>query len=82
MWFDANAALTEIRCVKSLKVGRIDAEAKLALVSTNSTISTVTPSKYENSHPQGSDEEKSFDAVKSAFQEYHVLDEFKPDAWQ
>ena len=82
MWFDANAALTEIRCVKSLKTGRIDAEAKLALVSTNSTISTVTPSKYENSHPQGSDEEKSFDAVKSAFQEYHVLDEFSPDAWQ
>ena len=82
MWFDANAALTEIRCVKSLKTGRIHAQTKLALVSTNSTISTVTPLKYENLHPQGSDEEKSFDAVKSAFQEYHVLDEFSPDAWQ
>jgi len=82
MWFDANAALIEIRCVKSLKTGRIDAEEKLALVSTNSTISTVTPSNYENSYPQGSDEEKSYYAVKSAFQEYNFLDEFSPDAWQ
>ena len=85
MWFDASAALTEIRCVKSLKAGRIDTEPKLDWISTNSTISTistVTPSKYENSHPQGSDEEKSYDAVKSAFQEYHVLDEFSPNAWQ
>ena len=79
MWFDANAALTEIRCVKSLKTGRIDAEEKLALVSTNST---VTPSKYENSHPQGSDEEKSYDAVKAAFDDYYSLDKFNPDAWR
>ena len=82
MWFDANAALTEIRCVKSLKTGRIDAEAKLALVSTNSTISTVAFSQYENSYPQGNDEEKSYDAVKSVFDEYYFLDEFSPDAWR
>ena len=82
MWFDASAALTQIRCVKSSKAGQIDTEPSQDLISTNSTISTVTPSKYENSHPQGSDEEKSFDAVKSAFQEYHGLDEFSPDAWQ
>ena len=82
MWFDANAALIEIRCVKSSKTGQIDAEAKLALVSTNSTISTVAFSQYENSHPQGNDEEKSYDAVKSVFDEYYFLDEFSPDAWR
>ena len=85
MWFDASAALTEIRCVKSLKAGRIDTEPKLDWISTNSTISTisaVTPSKYENSHQQGNDKEKLYNAVKSVFQEYHVLDEFSPDAWR
>ena len=82
MWFDASAALTQIRCVKSSKAGRIDAEPKLDWISTNSTISTVTPSKYENLHPQENDRKKLYNAVKSAFQEYHVLDEFSPDAWR
>ena len=82
MWFDAKAALTEIRSVKSLKVSRIDAEPKLDRISTNSTISTVTPSKYENLHLQRYDKEKLYNAVKSVFQEYHVLDEFSPDAWR
>ena len=82
MWFDASAALTQIRCVKSSKAGRIDAEPKLDWISTNSTISTVTLSKYENFHPQGNDKEKLYNAVKSVFQEYHVLDEFSPDAWR
>ena len=82
MWFDASAALTEIRCVKSLKTERIDTEPKLDWISTNSTISTVTPSKYENFRPQGNDKEKLYNAVKSIFQEYHVLDEFSPDAWR
>jgi hypothetical protein len=79
MWFDANAALTEIRCVKSSKAGRIDAEPKLDWIS---TISTVAPSQYENSHPQGKDEEKSYDAFKSVFHEYYFPDEFSPDAWR
>ena len=82
MWFDANAALTEIRCVKSSKAGRIDAEPRLDLISTNSTISTVTPSKYENSHQQGNDKEKLYNAVKFVFHEYYFLDEFSPDAWR
>ena len=81
MWFDANAALTQIRCVKGSKARRIDAEPRLDWISTNSTISTVTPSKYQNSYPQGNDEEKSYDAVKSVFNEYYFLDEFTPDAW-
>jgi len=82
MWFDASATLTQIRCVKSSKAGRIDAEPKLDWISTNSTISTVTPSKYENSHQQGNDKEKLYNAVKSVFHEYYVLDEFIPDAWR
>ena len=82
MWFDANAALTEIRCVKSSKAGRIAAEPKLDWISTISTISTVAPSQYENSYPQGKDEEKSYDAVKSVFHEYYFPDEFSPDAWR
>ena len=82
MWFDASAALTQIRCVKSSKAGQIDTEPRLDLISTNSTISTVTLSKYENFHPQGNDKEKLYNAVKSVFQEYHVLDEFSPDAWR
>ena len=82
MWFDASATLTQIRCVKSSKAGQIDTEPSQDLISTNSTISTVTPSKYENSHQQGNDKEKLYNAVKSVFQEYHVLDEFSPDAWR
>ncbi len=82
MWFDASAALAEIRCVKSSKAGRIDAKPKLDWISTNSTISTVTPSKYENSHQQGNDKEKLYNAVKSVFHEYYFLDEFSPDAWR
>ena len=82
MWFDASAALTQIRCVKSSKAGRIDAKPKLDWISTNSTISTVTPSKYENSHQQGNDKEKLYNAVKSVFHEYYFLDEFSPDAWR
>jgi hypothetical protein len=82
MWFDASAALTQIRCVKSSKAGRIDAEPKSDWISTNSTISTVTPSKYENSHQQENDKEKLYNAVKSVFHEYYVLDEFIPDAWR
>ena len=82
MWFDASAALTQVRCVKSSKARQIDAEPKLDWISTNSTISTVTPSKYENSHQQGNDKEKLYNAVKSVFHEYYVLDEFIPDAWR
>ena len=82
MWFDASAALAEIRCVKSSKAGRINAKPKLDWISTNSTISTVTPSKYENSHQQGNDKEKLYNAVKSVFHEYYFLDEFSPDAWR
>ena len=82
MWFDASAALTQIRCMKSSKARQIDAEPKLDWISTNSTISTVTPSKYENSHQQGNDKEKLYNAVKSVFHEYYFLDEFSPDAWR
>jgi hypothetical protein len=82
MWFDASAALTQIRCVKSSKAGQIYAEPKLDWISTNSTISIATPSTYENSHQQGNDKEKLYNAVKSVFHEYHVLDEFSPDAWR
>ena len=82
MWFDASAALTQIRCVKSSKAGQINTELRLDLISTNSTISTVTLSKYENLHLQRNDKEKLYYAIKSVFQEYQVLDELSPDAWR
>ena len=82
MWFDAKAALTEIRSVKSLKVSLIDAEPKLDRISTNSTISTATFLKYENSNHQGNDKGKSYDAIKSLFHEYYFLNEFSPNAWR
>ena len=82
MWFDASAALTQIRCVKSSKAGRINAEPKLDWISTNSTISTATFIKYENSNHQGNDKRKAYDAVKSLFREYYFLDEFSSNAWR
>ena len=82
MWFDADAALTEIRCVRSSKARLIVTEPKLDWISTNSTISTATFLKYENSPHQGNDEGKSYEAFKSVFNEYYFLNEFSPDAWR
>ena len=82
MWFDANAALTQIRCVKSSKAGQINTELRLDLISTNSTISTATFLKYENTNYQGNDKGKSYDAVKTLFHEYYFLDKFSPNAWR
>ena len=82
MWFDADAALTEIRCVRSSKARLIVTEPKLDWISTNSTISTATFLKYENSPHQGNDEGKSYEAFKSVFNEYYFLDEFSLDAWR
>ena len=82
MWFDANAALTEIRCVKSSKAGRIDAEPKLNRISTNSTISMAGRSNYENLSQQENNVERCYDAVRTAFDDYYFLDGFNPDAWR
>ena len=82
MWFDAKAALTEIRSVKSLKVSLIDAEPKLDLISTNSTISTAGCSNYENSHQPENNGERCYGAVRTAFDDYYFLDGFNPDAWR
>ena len=82
MWFDADAALKKIKCARGSNARQIVIEPELGWISTNSTISTVAFSQYENSHPQGNDEEKSYDAVKSVFDEYYFLDEFSPDAWR
>ena len=82
MWFDADAALTEIRCVRSSKARLIFTDPKLDWISTNSTISTATYLKYKYSHPQGNDEGKFYNIVKSVFNEYYFLDEFSPNAWR
>ena len=82
MWFDAKAALTEIRSVKSLKVSRIDAEPRLDQISTNSTISTAGCSNYENLSRQENNGERCYDAVRTAFDDYYFLDGFNPDAWR
>ena len=79
MWFDAKAALTEIRSVKSLKVSLIDAEPKLDRIS---TISTAGCSNYENSHQQENNGERCYDAVRTAFDDYYFLDGFNPNAWR
>ena len=82
MWFDAKAALTEIRSVKSSKVSRIDAEPRLDQISTNSTISTAGCSNYENLSRQENNGERRYDAVRTAFDDYYFLDGFNPDAWR
>jgi len=82
MWFDADAALKEIRCVKGSNARRIVVEAELGWISTNSTISTATFLKYENTNYQGNDKGKSYDAVKTLFHEYYFLDKFSPNAWR
>jgi len=82
MWFDADAALKKIRCVRDSNARQIVIEPELGWISTNSTISTATFLKYENSPHQGNDEGKSYDAFKSVFNEYYFLDEFSPNAWR
>ena len=81
MWFDADAALKEIRYAKGSNAKRIVVEPELGWISTNSTISTATFLKYENSPHQGNDAGKSYEAVKSLFDEYYFLNEFSPNAW-
>ena len=81
MWFDADAALKKIKCARGSNVRQIVIEPELGWISTNSTISTATYLKYKYSHPQGNDKGKSYDAVKSLFDEYYFLNEFSPNAW-
>ena len=82
MWFDADAALKEIRYAKGSNAKRIVVEPELGWISTNSTISTAIFLKYENSNNQENNKGKSYDAVKSLFHEYYFLDEFSPNAWR
>ena len=82
MWFDADAALKEIWYAKGSNAKRIVVEPELGWISTNSTISTATFLKYENSNYQWNDKGKSYDAIKSLFHEYYFLDEFNPNAWR
>ena len=82
MWFDADAALKKIRCVRDSNARQIVIEPELGWISTNSTISTATFLKYENSNHQRNDKGKSYDAIESLFDEYYFLDEFSPNAWR
>ena len=82
MWFDADAALTEIRCARGSNARQIFIEPELGWISINSTISTAKFLKYENTNHQGNDKGKSYDAVKSLFDEYYFLNEFSPNAWR
>lgn len=82
MWFDAEAALKKIKCARGSNARQIVIEPELGWISTNSTISTATYLKYKYSHPQGNDEGKFYNTVKSVFHEYYFLDKFSPDAWR
>lgn len=79
MWFDAKAALKEIRAAKSQTLQQQDCSQNAVPIS---RISSLGLSHCKNSHLRENDEKHFYDAVKTAFDDYYSLDKFSPDAWR
>lgn len=79
MWFDAKAALKEIRAAKSQTLQQQDCSQNAEPIS---GISSLGLSHCKNSHLRENDEIHFYDAVKAAFDDYYSLDEFSSDAWR
>ena len=79
MWFDAKAALKEIRAAKSQTLQQQDCSQNAEPIS---GISSLGLSHCKNSHLRENDEKHFYDAVKTAFDDYYSLDKFSPDAWR
>ena len=82
MWFDAKAALKEIRAAKSQILQQQDRSQNAEPISGISRISSLGLSHCKNSHLRENDEKHFYDAVKTAFDDYYSLDKFSPNAWR
>ena len=82
MWFDAKAALKEVRAAKSQTLQQQDSSQNAEPISGISGISSLGLSHCKNSHLRENDEKHFYDAVKTAFDDYYSLDKFSPDAWR
>ena len=82
MWFDAKAALKEIRAAKSQTLQQQDCSQNAEPISGISGISSLGLSHCKNSHLRENDEKHFYDAVKTVFDDYYSLDKFSPDAWR
>ena len=82
MWFDAKAALKDIRAAESQTLEQQDCGQNAEPISGISGISSLGLSHCKNSHLRENDEKQFYDAVKAAFDDYYSLDKFNPDAWR
>ena len=82
MWFDAKAALKDIRAAESQTLQQQDCSQNAEPISGISGISSLGLSHCKNSHLRDNDEKLFYDAVKTAFDDYYSLDKFSPDAWR
>ena len=79
MWFDAKAALKEIRAAKSQTLPQQDCSQNAEPIS---GISSLGLSHYKNSHLRENGEKQLYHAVQAAFDNYYSLDEFSSDSWR
>ena len=82
MWFDAKAALKDIRAAESQTLQQQDCSQNAEPISGISGISSLGFLNCKNSHHRENDEKQFYDAVKAAFDDYYSLDKFNPDAWR
>ena len=82
MWFDAKAALKDIRAAESQTLKQQDCSQNAEPISRISGISSLGLSHCKNSHLRENDEKHFYDAVKAAFDDYYSIDKFSPDAWR
>ena len=82
MWFDAKAALKDIRAAESQTLQQQDCSQNAEPISGISGISSLGLSNCKNAHLRENDEKQFYDAVKAAFDDYYSLDKFNPDAWR
>ena len=82
MWFDAKAALKDIRAAESQTLQQQDCSQNAEPISGISGISSLGLSNCKNSLLRENDGKQFYDAVKAAFDDYYSLDKFNPDAWR
>ena len=82
MWFDAKAALKEIRAARIRTPQNQDCGHNSEPISRISGISSTGPSNCKNSHLRENGEKQLYHAVQAAFDDYYSLDKLSPDAWR
>ena len=79
MWFDAKAALKEIRAAR---IGTPQNQDFGHNSDTISGISSMGPSNCKTANLQENERRHFYHAIQSAFDDYYSLDKFSPDAWR